>query len=310
MTATLSTPTGHLLGSWPSGSEAWHAARAGRLGGSDMAAVLGRSPWVSHYRLWHLKQGLVQDLPTTEAQARGHYLEPAIASWFADRHPEFEVVEAGTFTNVERDYQLANPDRLLLQDGRVRAVLELKSDAGDGEGWGREGTDEVPLYYRTQIQWYLDCLGLDTAHVAMIGRGLEFREYQVAYDPADATLLRQHAEQFLDSMLFGEVPDKDTTDSTYLTVRQLHPSIEDREVELSLDQVAAFTQGREDKLAADAAWNLARSQMGDLMGNARRACFLGQRIAARQARGDAPPFVVADRKCPPHTDFIAEEFTA
>lgn len=308
MTVTQ-TPTGRLLGSWPDGSPDWHAARAGRLGGSDMAAVLGRSPWVSHYRLWHLKQQLVTEGETTDAQARGHYLEPAIAQWWADQHPEFEVVNAGTYTHVERDYQLANPDRLLLQDGKVVGLLELKSDAQD-EHWGRPGTGETPLYYRTQIQWYMDCLGLDVAHVAMIGARLEFREYVVDYDPDDARILRQRAEAFLDSMLFGEVPDIDSTDVTYQTVRELHSGIEDREVELALGQVAEFTAARDAKAAADAEWTRVRSEMADHMGEAKRAVFLGQRIANRQARGDGDPFVVADKKCPPHTDFVAEEITA
>lgn len=308
MTVT-STPTGRLLGSWPDGSTEWHAARAGRLGGSDMAAVLGRSPWVSHYRLWHLKQQLVREGETTDEQARGHYLEPAIAQWWADHHPEYEVVQAGTYTHADRDYQLANPDRLLLQNGRVVGLLELKSDAQD-EHWGPEGTDQVPLYYRTQIQWYMDTLGLDVAHVAMIGARLDFRAYEVAYDPADARILREHADAFLDSMLFGEVPDIDTTDVTYQTVRELHPGIEDREAELALGQVAEFTAARDAKAAADAEWTRVRAEMADHMGEAKRAVFLGQRIAARQAKGGGTPFVVADRKCPPHTDFVAEEITA
>ncbi|WP_053619688.1 YqaJ viral recombinase family protein [Nocardiopsis sp. NRRL B-16309] len=308
MTA-LETPTGRLLGSWEPGSAPWHAARASRLGGSDMAAVLGRSPWVSLYRLWMLKAGRAHDSETTDAQARGHYLEPAIAHWFADRHPEYDVIEGGTYTHAERDYQLANPDRLLIQNGQVAELLEVKSDAMD-EHWGPENTDSVPLYYRTQVMWYLDVLGLKRARIAMIGARLEFREYVVDYDPADAQILRSHAEKFLDSLLFGEVPDKDTTDVTYQTLRELNPNIEDREIEVSLSQAAAFTKAREDLADAKGAWNLARSEMADLMGNAKSAAFLGQRIAVRKSKQGGTPWVEADRKCPPHTDFIAEEFAA
>ncbi|GAB3213291.1 hypothetical protein GCM10027294_43480 [Marinactinospora endophytica] len=303
------TPTGRLLGAWPSGSPEWHEARRSRLGGSDMAAVLGRSPWVSPYRLWHLKNGAVIDGPTTDAQARGHYLEDGIRRWWADRHPEFEVAVGGTYTHVERDYQLANPDGLLVQDGKPVGVLEVKTDSQDDTAWGQPGTDEIPLYYRTQVMWYLDVLGLEVAHVAVLTARLEFREYVVHYDETDAAILRARAEMFLDSLLFGEVPDIDSTDSTYQTIRDLHPEIEDREVELSLDEAAAFARARDNKKAADAEWTRVRSEMADRMGTAKRAVFLGQRIAARQAK-NGTPFVVADRKCPPHTDFIAEEFAA
>ena len=304
----LTTPTGRLLGSWESGSPEWHAARASRLGGSDMAAVLGRSPWVSPYRLWHLKNGTVRDGETKAAQSRGHYLEDGIRRWWADQNPEFEVVTGGTYTHVERDYQLANPDGLLVQDGRVVGVLEIKTDAQDDPGtWGVEGTEQIPLYYRTQILWYLDCLGLKVAHVAVLTARLEFRHYVVEYDPADAKILRAHAEAFLDSLLFGEAPDKDTTDSTYQTVRELHPDIDDREVQLSHDQVVEFTAARDALADAKANWNLARSRMGEWMGDAKRAEFLGFRIAARKSKQGGTPWVEADRKCPPSTDFISEE---
>lgn len=307
MTA-LETPTGRLLGSWESGSQEWHAARASRLGGSDMAAVLGRSPWVSPYRLWHLKNGTVVDGPTTDAQARGHYLEDGIRRWWADQNPEYEVHTGGTYTHAERDYQLANPDGLLVQDGKPVGVLEIKTDAQDDPGtWGVEGTDQIPLYYRTQILWYLDTLGLPVAHVAVLTARLEFRSYVVEYDPADAAILRRRAEVFLDSLMFGEAPDKDTTDSTYQTVRELHPSIEDREVQLTVDQAAAFTAARDAFNNAKAAWVGARAEMGDLMGNAKHAEFLGQKIAVRKSKQGGTPWVEADRKCPPHTDFISEE---
>lgn len=305
----LETPTGRLLGDWPAGSPEWHKARASRLGGSDMAAVLGRSPWVSPYRLWHLKNGSVEDGPTTAAQSRGHYLEDGIRRWWIDQFPEYEVHTGGTYTHAQRDYQLANPDGILVQDGRAVGILEVKTDAQD-EHWGTEGTDAVPLYYRTQIQWYLDVLGLPAAHVAMLGPRLEMRSYVVEYDPADAAILRRRAEVFLDSLLFGEAPDKDTTDVTYQTVREIHPDIDGREIQLSLEQAAAFTKAREDKAAADAAWNLARSEMGEAMGNAQRALFLDQRVAARQAKKGGVPFVTADRKCPPHAEFTPEDFTS
>lgn len=298
MTA-VTTPTGRPLGSWPPGSREWHAARAGRLGGSDMAAVLGRSPWVSPYRLWHLKNGTVQDSETTDAQARGHYLEDGIRRWWSDQHPEYEVHTGGTYVHRERDYQLANPDGLLVHDGRAVGLLEVKTDGQDeGDTWGKSGTDEIPLYYRTQIQWYMDTVGVDVAHVAVLTARLEFRHYTVRYDATDAAILRHRAEVFLDSLMFGEAPSLDEHKSTYETVRQLHPHIDGLDTELTFDEAAAYCAAKNALESAKDRELYERSVLAERMGTARRARYLDMTIATRQSRSGGDPFVVAGRNLP------------
>ncbi|MFL1427105.1 MULTISPECIES: YqaJ viral recombinase family protein [unclassified Nocardiopsis] len=298
MTA-INTPTGRLLGSWEPGSPEWHAARASRLGGSDMAAVLGRSPWTSPYRLWHLKAGLVSDGETTDAQARGHYLEDGIRRWWADQNPEYTVVTGGTYTHRERDYQLANPDGLLLQDGKPVGILEIKTDGqDDSDTWGHSGTDEIPLYYRTQIQWYMDTLGLPVAHVAVLTARLEFRSYVVHHDPEAAAILRFKAEEFIDSLMFNAPPTFDGAESTYQTVRQLHPQIQPVDVELSYEEAAAYCSAKNALKAAEERELYERSVLADRMGDAKRARYLGMTIANRQSIRGGTPFVKAGTKLP------------
>ena len=47
------------------GTEEWVAQRATALGGSEIAAVLGLSPFESKFALWHRKQGIAQ--PTEDS---------------------------------------------------------------------------------------------------------------------------------------------------------------------------------------------------------------------------------------------------
>lgn len=307
MTA-LETPTGRLLGSWEQGSPEWHAARASRLGGSDMAAVLGRSPWVSPYRLWNLKAGRVTDGPSTAAQSRGHYLEDGIRRWWADQNPEFEVHTGGTYTHVERDYQLANPDGLLVKDGKPVGVLEIKTDGQDDpDTWGKSGTDAVPLYYRTQIAWYMDTLGLPVAHVAVLTARLEFRHYVIRHDETDARILRFRAEQFLDSLMFNAPPDFDGAKNTYETVRELHPAIDGTDIELDYEEAAAYVCAKNALKAAEEREQRERSVLADRMGSAKRATYAGMTIANRQAKKDGTPYLVAGRKLPDMPDLTPEE---
>ncbi|MEO3860953.1 lambda-exonuclease family protein [Acrocarpospora sp. B8E8] len=306
----LFTRTGRYLGTWPSGSAEWHAARKARLGGSSIAAVLGISPWESPYSLWCQMAGLVASEPETREQARGHYLEPAIAKWFADQHPDWMVFDTGTWTHKERDWQLANPDRLIRYyqpeggwpvgwyDIEVSALLEIKTDA-DGSGWGEPGTDEVPLYYRCQAQWYMDALGLPRTYFAVLSSRLQFAEYIVDYDPADAQLLREKATEFLDSLLWGEMPELDAHVATYEAVRRVHPDIEPK-LDLDLDDEAAidFLTALADAETAAAADQAARTRLLNAMGKARRARWRKHTLATRQAKQRGKPFLVAGRKLP------------
>ncbi|GAA0970035.1 hypothetical protein GCM10009555_018250 [Acrocarpospora macrocephala] len=312
----LYTPTGRYLGTWPNGSPEWHAARAARLGGSSIAAVLSLSPWESPYSLWCQMAGIVTPEPETNEQARGHYLEPSIANWFADQHPDWHVWETGTWTHQERDWQLANPDRLIRHhrpeggwpvgwyDIEVGALLEIKTDA-DGSGWGEPGTDQVPLYYRCQAQWYMDVLGLPRAHFAVLTGRLEFREYVVDYDPADAQVMREAAVEFLDSLLWGEMPELDAHVATYEAVRRVHPDIEPKlDLDLDDNQAAEFLTALADAEQAAAADQAARTRLLNAMGKARRARWRKHTLATRQTRNGGAPFLVAGRNLPDPAELI------
>jgi len=295
----LTTPAGVLLGRWETGSPEWRVARATRLSGSRMAAVLGLSPWESPYSTWCEMAGLVQPDEQTKEQSRGHYLEPAVAAWFADQHPELMVAEAGTYVHADRPQHLANPDRLLTTPGSstTAALLEIKTDA-DGSGWGEPGTDQIPVYYRTQVQWYLDVLGLQRAYIAVLTGRLNFAEYVIDYDPADAAHMRGVADEFLDSLLWREMPDLDAHTATYETVRKLHPDIDGDDVDIDPGLAAEFIAATADAKGAEARATKARTALAAAMGTAKRARCGTYTIATRQAKGGGTPYLVAGRKLP------------
>ncbi|TMR99560.1 YqaJ viral recombinase family protein [Nonomuraea basaltis] len=301
---TLTTPTGRFLGRWASGSPEWHEARRHRIGGSDVAAILGLSKWMSRYALWCEKAGLVQPDPSTTEQARGHFLEGGVADWFAYQHPEFRVVQAGTYVHADpdRDFQLANPDRLLLRDGLVVGGLEIKTDA-DGREWGESGTDEIPYYYLTQVKWYMDVLGLDEWQVAVvIGRNFEFREYTVHADPDDADYMREQVEEFRLSIAWDEMPPVDGHKATVRAIRKRHPLIDPDTVYDIPDELAAkwFPILAEEKTAvADAAAakkkaQKARAELLDAMGTRARAEWRGSKAARRQSKQGGAPHLVLE----------------
>lgn len=294
-------PRAVIVGRWPNGSPEWHAARANSLGGSEIAAVLGLSPYDSRFSLWHRKAGAIGHVETTPEMEWGTRLEPAICAKYFDTHPEHSDEEgpAGTWAHPDRPWQHANPDRLIYRlndNGTLTtiALLETKFSLF-GDGYGEAGTDQVPIHVRTQALWYLDVLGLDTATVAVLVGGYDYREYTVTYDPTEARQLVTAGEQFLDDIANGVRPDIDEHSATYDAVKEMHPDITGAEVELTDDTATGFIEAKHAEKAAKDHARQATARVADEMGDARRATWDGRTIATRQARGDGTPYVVVAR---------------
>lgn len=274
-----------LVGTYPAGSPEWHALRATGIGGSDIAAVLGLSPWESAFSLWHRKAANIADQAETREMSWGRYHEDTIARWYRDTHPGVRVARTGTWRNRERVWQLANPDRVLTG----RRVLEIKTDRS-GDAWGPAGTDDVPVYYRSQVLWYLDCLGWDVGHLAVLIGGSDARVYTLRWSAEEAQTMRDIAEAFWTSLRAGEAPPLDGHDATYRAVRELHPNIVDLDVEVPERVAHNYVQACEAERGIADLKRRAAAELLDVMGDARRAVHAGRRIAIRvPGRAGKPP---------------------
>lgn len=278
------------IGTYPSGSPQWHKVRDSGIGGSEIAAVLGLSPWTSPFTLWHRKAGVLDvEQVTTQPMEWGNRLEPVVAEKFADEHPGWTVRKTGTWRSKTRPWQLANPDRLLTTAEGERAILEVKTAAQPYE-WGPAGGDEIPIHYRCQVLWYLDVFGFNRCHLAVLIAGSDYREYVVDYSLTEAVTMRDEAAAFLHTVQHGQRPDLDESLSTHRTMRALHPDIDrgaEKEIpgELADTYLAAVAQAA----AATTAKAGAATRVLDAIGDAQYAVAAGRRIARRVAIGNNPP---------------------
>lgn len=273
------------VGTFDHDSPEWHAARSPGIGSSDIAALLGLSSYDSAFSLWHRKKGLVGGHDDNPEMSWGRHLEAPVAAWFSARHPELRVRRTGTWRSRARPWQLANPDRLLTG----RRVLEIKT-ARDDDGWGVEGTDEIPVGYRAQVLWQLDTLGWDTAHIAVLVAGSEPREYVVRHSLEECEFMRDRAAEFWQSVVDGVRPTLDGHDATYHVVRELHPDIDGLDVEIPADLARRYRAACAGEKTAAATKQHAVAELITVMGTARRAVCGGESIAIRiPGRGDNPP---------------------
>lgn len=278
---TVSSPTGILLGQYTPGTPEWDQARAGLcITATEIAAVVGLSPWQSRFSLWHKKAGL----PTPPFQPNpaiewGNRLEAVVARKFADEHG-MELRETGTWRHRDREWQRATPDRI-----GDNCLVEVKTSPF-GDEWGPAGSDTIPIYYRCQIQWQMDVTGYRTTHIALLVSGHDYREYTVEYDEGDAKTLRDAAEEFLDDVRRGIRPPIDGADATYQTIRVQPAGREDRDVEIPFGTVCRWDEAYEKHRAAETQLAAVRGEVLDLIGNGYRAVCEDRRIAYRTVNAD------------------------
>lgn len=289
-------PDGILIGHLTPGTAAWEEARTGlTITATEIAAVVGLSPWSSRFSLWHKKAGLpTQPFEMNPAVEWGNRLEDAVAQKWEDEHPGKLAAPAGTWRHRRRDWQRATPDRLIYPQpaaefeipDQAEALLEVKTSPF-GDEWGPSGSDLIPIHYRCQVMWQMDTLGLHRTHFAVLISGHDYREYAVDYDQDEARILRDAAERFLDDVRRGIRPDIDGDTATYQTIRVQADGLEDHDVEIPFGLVCRWDAAYEALAKASADLTQVRGEVLDLIGNGKRAVCEGRRIAYRTVRDGA-----------------------
>ena len=132
------------------------------VGGSDVAAIFGVSPWTTPLELWLIKKGRIKPPEKSNANQlqMGHLLEPIAAYWYEQKSGNAVMEDTNLYQHADHPYALANFDRRFTRaSDRESGILECKSctyhKAGD---WAE---DAIPLYYELQLRFYLAVADVD-----------------------------------------------------------------------------------------------------------------------------------------------------
>lgn len=294
----------------------WLDARLDGIGASEIAAVMGISPWESPFSLYWRKVN-EWGVEASEEMNTGTFLEPTIVDWFTkyrDPNGNLDIQRAGLYAHPHRPWQMATPDRLILCDmactecggwgeapdpedsdapwGRctycdgeevypqLTALLECKWVAASWDGWGDENTDQIPVYYRAQCLWQMDVMGVDEVFVCALGPG-GFRTYRVRRDEADLKVMREYGQRFMDRLENADPPDIDDHSATLAVVKRLHPDVDDVDVEIPADLAAGYERAQRMKRLAEKVGSRYAVQIRSALGSGRRAVLDGRVIASR-----------------------------
>jgi putative phage-type endonuclease len=197
------------------------AERTKFIGGSDIAAILGISPWKTAADLWLDKTTPPRDDDGKNAAAktRGQRLEPYMLDMIKAEYGIEAVTRNTRYRDPHVPYFAAEIDAETADE-----LIELKTvHPFKVKEWGELDTDQLPLHYVAQVQW---CLGVRNREVcrvfALIGDDL--RPYVVERDDETINALRSRASEFWTRYVEPKVrPPLDYDERTVNTLRRQFP---------------------------------------------------------------------------------------
>lgn len=208
---------------------AWLAARTNGIGGSDVGAICGVSPFTSARQIYLRKTGQYnestqQSDASKERMHFGHMLEPIVAEEYATREltgTNLRLVDIdATLQHKDYPWALANIDRLIVEvqeDGTEKPVgiLECKTTSEYMNDEWESG--EILMSYIYQLNWYLWILGLEKGAFACLVGGNKFYSYEVFRNDEllNETIIPAAKSFWFDNVLALKEPEMQSTDTEF-----------------------------------------------------------------------------------------------
>lgn len=172
-----------------------------KLGGSDAAAILGISPWMSNLDLWRLKTGRLKpkNLDDDPLVLYGTKAEEHLRELFALDFPELVVgyVPFNIWTNDRYPFAHASLDGWVLDEKDRFGVLEIKTATITSQAQKAKWEGKIPDYYYTQLLWNM---AVTDAEFSILVAQLKWerdgdvfkvtKHYELSRDQAEADIIR------------------------------------------------------------------------------------------------------------------------
>lgn len=255
------------------------AFRSSVVGASEVAALFDCHPWLTHFELWHRKNGTVAtpDFAGDERTYWGAMMEPVIIAGACERYGYERADTPARFDNGKG--LGGHPDQIAICPKRGRGILEVKTaDWLVAKGWG----DEPPLNYQLQAMAYQALAGANWAEIIVLVGGNELRRFEVNFRPALFAEIERRVDAFWQSIKDGKAPQPDyARDGS--AIAALYPDASDEIVDLrhdnlACDAAARWLSGKALEKQGKAQAEAAQAEIMDKMGKAGVALLDGMTV--------------------------------
>jgi len=240
--------------------EEWLTHRRLGIGGSDIGALLGSSPFATPLDVWVAKT-TEETTPENDAMRVGTRLEPGVLGlamdwlhdtyggrWWDDncpallRHPTRRIVQ------YSPDGIAYGPNQTVLLEAKVTSRYH----------------DEPPQHWVAQVQWGMGVTGIDTALLVAVN-GSRASYWEIPADPIWFDTAAKYAEQWwTEHIIEGNPPEADPARDDLTIFRKPDPSLT---VEVDASLIDALARTREEvtlaKARADEAAQRLKAALGD-----------------------------------------------
>ena len=259
--------------------------RQSGIGGSDIGAICGVSPWKSPLDVYNDKTAEPESIINNEAfpvgETKSLYWGSVHEAAIADAYTIVTDVKLMRYnrliTHPEKKYFIANVDRLAYcADGSrpfntktgeifTDTGIEIKTARFKDDEWGDEGTDEVPAQYFLQCQWYMGLIpSIKRFILVVLFGGNDMRVYCIERDQQIIDKIQEIAADFWNNNVLARVAPPPRT---FEEVKALFPSAAivkktaSAELESDIRHLAELTANRKaaEQLEADQKFKVAEA---------------------------------------------------
>jgi putative phage-type endonuclease len=213
-------------------SPEWLELRRQGLGASDMAAVMGVSPYKTPYQLWAEKTGATPPQKVGAAANRGVILEDAVAQYYEQERGVKLRKSNGVVRLKLQPRLMASLDRTIV--GEPKGIVEVKTSASP-----RWSMWPVPPEVVIQTHVQMGIVGADWCDVVALLGGLVFKIERVHFDPVLWDEIQRAALLFLDAVDSKTPPQLEALDAQAFAIATPQGSQEFVEATADLERVYA-----------------------------------------------------------------------
>lgn len=269
--------------------------RRGWIGSSDMAAILGLSPWKTGYELFLEKTGQVEQADADPEKAklfrRGKRLEPIICQMLTEERGLEIVARNQRYVHPDYPFLACEVDAEAMVDGE-RVNVEAKT-AHQFTAWkyGAEGTDQVPVEYACQAAFAQMVTRRNRTIFGVLFGADDLVTYDLPRDLAtEAEMLKRAVHFWREHVLKGVPPAALNLPDVERMLRRTPPTLVDATPEV-VELLTKLEESRAAERAAHEEVDEFKFQIGQaVLGAAALKRDIGPRggIGSIQPTGDAP----------------------